>query len=79
MADMFEKSAGASATVAVTHDAGRQDATAGRRRGDGGEHDPHVWFDVKLWSKASAAVRDELCELDPARGRRSTPRTRTRT
>jgi manganese/zinc/iron transport system substrate-binding protein len=33
---------------------------------DGGAHDPHVWFDVKLWMKCVAVIRDELCELDPA-------------
>jgi len=32
---------------------------------DGGAHDPHVWFDVKLWMKCIAVIRDELCELDP--------------
>lgn len=31
------------------------------------EHfDPHVWFDVKLWSKAVEAVRDTLVEHDAA-------------
>lgn len=30
------------------------------------EHfDPHVWFDVKLWSKAVEAVRDTLVQHDP--------------
>ncbi len=30
-----------------------------------GQHDPHVWFDVELWSYAVADVRDALVELDP--------------
>ena len=30
-----------------------------------GAHDPHVWFDVSLWSEASGAVRDGLAEFDP--------------
>ncbi|HWQ13214.1 MAG TPA: zinc ABC transporter substrate-binding protein [Roseiflexaceae bacterium] len=30
------------------------------------QYDPHVWFDVKLWSKAAERVRDALVELDPA-------------
>ena len=30
-----------------------------------GQHDPHVWFDVELWSVAVADVRDALVELDP--------------
>jgi manganese/zinc/iron transport system substrate-binding protein len=29
------------------------------------EHDPHVWFDVELWSLAVGAVRDTLIESDP--------------
>lgn len=31
-----------------------------------GQYDPHVWFDVKMWSYAVGAVRDALMELDPA-------------
>jgi manganese/zinc/iron transport system substrate-binding protein len=33
---------------------------------DGGEHDPHVWFDVLLWSKCVGPVKDALIALDPA-------------
>jgi manganese/zinc/iron transport system substrate-binding protein len=28
-------------------------------------HDPHLWFDVSLWSQAASAVRDALSEFDP--------------
>ncbi|HYN98827.1 MAG TPA: zinc ABC transporter substrate-binding protein, partial [Actinomycetota bacterium] len=31
----------------------------------GGQFDPHVWFDVSLWSKAVEKVRDALVDLDP--------------
>lgn len=31
-----------------------------------GAHDPHVWFDVSLWSECAAIVRDALSEFDPA-------------
>ena len=52
-------------SVAVT-----KDLTPGElmswRQGEGGAHDPHVWFDVKLWAKAAAAVRDGLIQFDPA-------------
>ena len=27
--------------------------------------DPHVWFDVALWSRCAGAVRDVLSEFDP--------------
>jgi len=32
----------------------------------GGVHDPHLWFDVALWSEAIPAVRDALAAIDPA-------------
>lgn len=31
-----------------------------------GAYDPHVWFDVTLWSQAVETVRDALVELDPS-------------
>lgn len=31
-----------------------------------GQYDPHVWFDVSLWSQAVARIRDELVQLCPA-------------
>lgn len=30
-----------------------------------GTHDPHIWFDVKLWMKAVEAVEEALIDLDP--------------
>jgi manganese/zinc/iron transport system substrate-binding protein len=30
-----------------------------------GSHDPHVWFDVKLWSQTIPIVRDALSQIDP--------------
>ncbi len=32
----------------------------------GGHFDPHVWFDVSLWSVAATRVRDALIAKDPA-------------
>lgn len=34
--------------------------------GDGGHHDPHLWFDVALWGKTLEPIRAELAKLDPA-------------
>jgi manganese/zinc/iron transport system substrate-binding protein len=31
-----------------------------------GQYDPHVWFDVGLWTHAVEHVRDELAAMDPA-------------
>jgi manganese/zinc/iron transport system substrate-binding protein len=36
------------------------------QQGQGGAFDPHVWFDVRLWSLAAGAVRDGLIQHDPA-------------
>jgi manganese/zinc/iron transport system substrate-binding protein len=32
---------------------------------ESGAHDPHVWFDVSLWSEAAAAAADALIAFDP--------------
>lgn len=62
-------------TDVLEHGRGRKAiAVAGRldpkqlRTGEGadGSHDPHVWFDVKLWMTCVEAVRDGLVETDPA-------------
>ncbi len=34
--------------------------------GFSGLHDPHVWFDVALWSRSADCVAESLAELDPA-------------
>ncbi len=33
--------------------------------GFSGLHDPHVWFDVALWSRSADCVAESLAELDP--------------
>lgn len=35
--------------------------------GFGGVYDPHVWFDLALWTKAVERVRDAMIEVDGAR------------
>ena len=32
---------------------------------ESGAHDPHVWFDVSLWSEAAAAAAEALVAFDP--------------
>src|SRR5262245_46386399 len=64
MADVLEKPViGRARGAAVT-------ATLDKKKlrfPDGGhEPDPHVWFDVKLWTTCVECVRDELCKSDPA-------------
>ena len=61
MADVLERIGDRRITQAVTDGIPRS-----RLIGDGaGGHDPHVWFDVGLWSLAVEQVRDTLAEADP--------------
>jgi manganese/zinc/iron transport system substrate-binding protein len=64
MVDVLEKPARGRKAVAVT----RSLLDADLRASEPGLetiHDPHVWFDVRLWKKCVEVIRDELCELDP--------------
>lgn len=63
MADTFEKNRGRWRTVAVTDGIDRSQLLAADV--DGGAHDPHVWFDVRLWMNTVGPVRDALAGLDP--------------
>jgi manganese/zinc/iron transport system substrate-binding protein len=36
-----------------------------KSEGFSGVHDPHVWFDIALWSKTVECVAEALVELDP--------------
>lgn len=35
-------------------------------QGTGGNYDPHVWFDVKLWQHCVQAMHDAIVKADPA-------------
>ncbi|MBW5445756.1 manganese transporter [Cohnella sp. CFH 77786] len=65
MAEIFEKMAKSKTTVAVTDGIDRSKLRTGAENGMDTEYDPHVWFDVKLWMKATEAIRDTLAEQDP--------------
>jgi manganese/zinc/iron transport system substrate-binding protein len=62
LADVFERMGDRARTFAVT------DGIDPRRLltppAFKGAHDPHVWFDVRLWRLALAQVRDDLGSLD---------------
>jgi manganese/zinc/iron transport system substrate-binding protein len=64
MTDTFEKSRGRIRGHAVTDAIDPSLLLAADV--DGGEHDPHVWFDVTLWMKCVGSVRDTLVKFDPA-------------
>lgn len=61
MTDLFEHLARKTPTFAV---AGHLPADALMRDGNG-VVDPHIWFDVALWSRGADVVRDALSEYDP--------------
>lgn len=64
MADAFEETARTRRTVAVTRDIPRS-----RLRAEAGAPDvvdPHVWFDVELWSIAARTIARTFVDADPA-------------
>ena len=63
MTDTFEKSHRRFRAFAVTRDIPHDQLRPADT--DGGPHDPHVWFDVKLWAKTIDPVQAELARLDP--------------
>lgn len=65
MTELFEKMEQTKTTVAVS--AGIPESELLTAPGAAGEtsHDPHIWFDVKLWSMAAETIRDALIEQDP--------------
>lgn len=65
MTDTFEKSGGRMRAFAVTRDIPR-DSLREAEPGSEAHHDPHVWFEVKLWAQCIDVVRAELTNLDPA-------------
>lgn len=64
MADVLERVGERRAVRAVTDGMPRERLL--RPEAFEGQYDPHVWFDVELWTSAVEEVRDALAELDPA-------------
>ncbi|NUQ46804.1 MAG: zinc ABC transporter substrate-binding protein [Phycisphaerae bacterium] len=63
MGDLFVRMARSRPTAAVTE---RIDEKLLREPPEfAGHFDPHVWFDVEMWSGAVERIRDALIELDP--------------
>ncbi|WP_249598374.1 metal ABC transporter solute-binding protein, Zn/Mn family [Peribacillus frigoritolerans] len=61
MTDIFEMMSKDKPTIAVTEDFKENQL----RKVGASDHDPHVWFDVKLWIVAAEAVKKELIAKDP--------------
>ena len=65
MVELFEEKMKDKA-VAVTSKLDKQKELLAWKEGEGGAHDPHVWFDVTLWTKAGEVVKTALTADDPA-------------
>ncbi|MBO0997735.1 zinc ABC transporter substrate-binding protein [Bacillus sp. SD075] len=61
MTDIFEMMSKDKPTIAVTGDFKENQL----HKVSATEHDPHVWFDVKLWIVAADTVKNELIANDP--------------
>jgi manganese/zinc/iron transport system substrate-binding protein len=61
MADIFERLAAKRPTFAVAESIDEKQRLQDASRA----HDPHLWFDVSLWSQAAGVVRDALVKHDP--------------
>lgn len=64
MGDVLEEMGGRTRTVAVAERIPR-DRLLAASPDYPGQFDPHVWFDVGLWTEAVRAVAEALVELDP--------------
>lgn len=64
MAEIFEQmNKRGISTVAVTDAVDRNDLLAPPEFK--GNYDPHIWFDVELWSETIGTVKEKLIEMDP--------------
>jgi manganese/zinc/iron transport system substrate-binding protein len=64
MTEVFEQMADRGVpTVAVAECVPEEELLA--VHGYSGLYDPHIWFDVQLWSRAAVCARDRLGALDP--------------
>lgn len=63
MSEMFEKLEKSKPTVAVSSGLDESQLIAIADQGEL-SHDPHIWFNVKLWMSAVEVIRDTLAEKD---------------
>ncbi|HYT95239.1 MAG TPA: zinc ABC transporter substrate-binding protein [Gemmataceae bacterium] len=62
MGDIFERTAARRPTYAVAEGIDTKYRLQDEQRAT----DPHLWFDVSLWSQGASVVRDALMKFDPA-------------
>jgi len=64
MAELFESLAKTKRVVAVSDNVPRKRLLSWKS--SAGMHDPHIWFDVRLWQDAVRAVERGFSDADPA-------------
>ncbi|WP_152970572.1 metal ABC transporter solute-binding protein, Zn/Mn family [Bacillus sp. FJAT-28004] len=64
MGELFEKLEKRKPTIAISKYLKEDQLHSAPGQG-AGMHDPHIWFNVKLWISATEVVRDTLVEKDP--------------
>jgi manganese/zinc/iron transport system substrate-binding protein len=65
MEEVLEELGERQPVVAVTEGIPERRLLPAEPGSSGGEHDPHVWFDVTLWQLAAETIRDALIDVDP--------------
>lgn len=65
MGELFEQLEKTKPVVAVSAKVEQSLLRADPEAQDGAVHDPHIWFNVKLWMSAIEVIRDTLIEKDP--------------
>lgn len=65
MVEIFEKMTNKKPTVAVSDNIDHGTLRTGRDNGMDTEYDPHIWFNVKHWMKATEAIEEALVKYDP--------------
>ncbi|WP_314587644.1 metal ABC transporter solute-binding protein, Zn/Mn family [Paenibacillus terrigena] len=65
MVDILEKMSSHKKTVAVSKTIPESELLSDPVAG-GNSHDPHIWFNVQNWMKATEVIRDTLIEADSA-------------
>ncbi|MCR2806184.1 metal ABC transporter solute-binding protein, Zn/Mn family [Paenibacillus soyae] len=65
MGEIFEKLEKSKPVVAISSKLEESQLMTDPAATGGAVHDPHIWFDVKLWMSAVEVVRDTLAEKDP--------------
>lgn len=70
MGAMLEEMSGRVKSVAITAGMAPHELRPAPAGFEGGTHDPHVWFDVRLWKKGVECIRDALIEVDPTHATR---------